>query len=327
MLGPGAVGQLLACHLKAPLLLFRQSSSLDKFQQHQHCLTLVEAPSSKSRIYGPFQAASNFKSLEKVTINTIFVTLKAFQVEKALRSLTTSTMLEPSSCTVVLMSNGIFKILEILESENILTRIPKLMVAANSHGCYLKDKFTCVYANNGGILDLGPNQNPNLNHKEWGKEWFNELMRNHPSLTKLQPAFYEANAMKQRLLVKIAVNAVINPLAALYERPNGELLNCADLALLEREIADILSLDYYEIKEAVEKVCWATSTNRNSMWMDFAHGRPTEWDFINGWLMEKAPSAPVLNDIKARLQHKYPKFREQEEVKHGNDRVLYNNQR
>lgn len=95
------------------------------------------------------------------------------------------------------------------------------------------------------------------------------------------------------LLHKLIVNAVINPLTAILQVPNGMLIKndfyFKVLTDLFAEISDILNLDDSESYfQKVIEVCRITADNRSSMLKDIECGRKTEVDAILGFLLKKA---------------------------------------
>ncbi|PJY98770.1 2-dehydropantoate 2-reductase [Bacillus vallismortis] len=97
-----------------------------------------------------------------------------------------------------------------------------------------------------------------------------------------------------RLLTgKLIVNACINPLTALLQVKNGELLTTpaylAFMKLVFQEASRILRLENEEEAwERVLAVCGQTKENRSSMLVDIIEGRQTEADAIIGYLLKEA---------------------------------------
>jgi len=95
---------------------------------------------------------------------------------------------------------------------------------------------------------------------------------------------------------KLAINAVINPLTALYDCRNGDLLDQgprqAHLARLACEIDAALPhwLEHWpgNTTQLAETVAQQTAGNTSSMRADWLAGRETEIDFINGYLVRCA---------------------------------------
>ena len=90
---------------------------------------------------------------------------------------------------------------------------------------------------------------------------------------------------------KLVVNAAINPLTALLQIPNGELLARSSARTLLGTIASEAAavamalghhLNYADPVAAAEAVARRTATNRSSMLQDILRGAPTEIDAICG---------------------------------------------
>lgn len=103
--------------------------------------------------------------------------------------------------------------------------------------------------------------------------------------------------IEQRLWQKLIVNAGINPFTALLDCPNGDILKhrfyqqhidalCAELhQLMTREGLNTPSPE--ALRETIEAVAKATALNTSSMRADVRRKRPTEIDFINGYIARR----------------------------------------
>ncbi|WP_428908750.1 2-dehydropantoate 2-reductase [Niallia sp. Krafla_26] len=108
---------------------------------------------------------------------------------------------------------------------------------------------------------------------------------------------------EQMLIQKLVVNAIINPLTAILQIKNGELIhNPYYFELVKRmftEIRESLNLQnddkYFK---HIMAVCEQTAQNDSSMLRDLKENRPTEIDAILGYILERAAekeiSTPVL---------------------------------
>lgn len=111
------------------------------------------------------------------------------------------------------------------------------------------------------------------------------------------------------LAEKLAINAVINPLTALFDCKNGELLNNAYILRLARELcretSQVLDLNGEKQWERVKKVAENTAENHSSMCTDLKENRKTEIEAIIGYLLENSENkhipftAFVYDSIKA----------------------------
>ncbi|GLX68248.1 ketopantoate reductase family protein [Paenibacillus glycanilyticus] len=105
-----------------------------------------------------------------------------------------------------------------------------------------------------------------------------------------------SNEMRDRIYQKLLVNAVINPLTAIFDTTNGELPKHPSRLKLMRSLYEesfaVLSADGMTLEEdgwrLVLQVCEATAANVSSMLSDVRAGRKTEIDWINGGLSELA---------------------------------------
>jgi 2-dehydropantoate 2-reductase len=97
----------------------------------------------------------------------------------------------------------------------------------------------------------------------------------------------------EMLINKLIVNGVINPLTAILQVKNGELINNLYyfhvLRNLYSEISSILNLDNLrEHLQQIIDICLNTADNRSSMLKDIEANRLTEVDAILGFILEEA---------------------------------------
>ncbi|NJP36456.1 2-dehydropantoate 2-reductase [Alkalicoccus luteus] len=121
----------------------------------------------------------------------------------------------------------------------------------------------------------------------------------------------EDQDIQKRIYKKLVMNAVINPLTVLYEKPNGWLLLSSEAKEEARQLcleaASIVGLEetiWEEVQELIER----TAANRSSMLADFEAGRPLEIEAINGALIALAAPGRA-----ARHQHIVHLVRKKEE--------------
>ncbi|CAM4144830.1 ketopantoate reductase family protein [Paenibacillus alkaliterrae] len=128
-----------------------------------------------------------------------------------------------------------------------------------------------------------------------------------------------SNDMENRIFNKLLINAVINPLTAMYDVTNGELPNHplreALMRALHTETEQVLraagmtlTIDGWQL---IIDVCKQTSGNVSSMLNDVRSGRATEIDAINGEIVRIADSnhlsAPLNKAITVLVQALYSK--------------------
>ena len=94
---------------------------------------------------------------------------------------------------------------------------------------------------------------------------------------------------------KLVINAAINPLTALLQVPNGELLSHPKarrmMGELARETAEVAEAEHVDLPfsnpvSAAEDVARKTATTLSSMFQDVRRGAPTEIDAICGAVMK-----------------------------------------
>lgn len=138
----------------------------------------------------------------------------------------------------------------------------------------------------------------------------------------ITPSIVPWRQFEDAALLKLAINAAINPLTALFRVPNGELAREAFRPLLNllieetsvvlRSLVDadgrplLPSSDFATeaLKATVMDVARRTASNRSSMLVDVEAGRPTEIDFISGHLVRLAASTGKAAPLNALLREK-----------------------
>ena len=111
---------------------------------------------------------------------------------------------------------------------------------------------------------------------------------------------------------KLAINAAINPLSAIWRVSNGELV-CQQstrklMATAAREVQAVarvrgINLPFEDVVKAVEGVATRTAQNRSSMLQDVLRGAPTEVDAINGEVIKAANKAGVPVPVNRILRY------------------------
>ncbi|MFG6118140.1 2-dehydropantoate 2-reductase [Thalassobacillus sp. B23F22_16] len=120
------------------------------------------------------------------------------------------------------------------------------------------------------------------------------------------------------LAKKLIINAVINPLTALLEIRNGQLLDNPYLTKLARQLCreacNVLALDENEEWANVERIARSTAKNYSSMYKDLSAGRITEINAITGYLLKKSPGQiPAHSFIYQAINAKQFEKRKEEE--------------
>jgi 2-dehydropantoate 2-reductase len=110
---------------------------------------------------------------------------------------------------------------------------------------------------------------------------------------------------------KLVINAAINPLTALLEVANGELLKRVSARILMGKLAEEvvqvakalgIKLCFADPVKAAEKVAERTAGNHSSMYQDIMRGAPTEIDAICGAVVSAGREAGVQTPANEILQ-------------------------
>ncbi|WP_114418475.1 ketopantoate reductase family protein [Marinospirillum perlucidum] len=160
-----------------------------------------------------------------------------------------------------------------------------LLAASVTEGAYLESPAAVMHAGKGKTL-LGHWSGPN---KKAAAAWVTRL-----TIAGLDAE--EAEPIRPVLWHKLAINAVINPVTAVYRVENGALAGRDFKPLVERLVKEVLAVfKRLGIPEPegglayrVEQVILATASNRSSMLQDVEAGRKTEIDYITGALLKAA---------------------------------------
>lgn len=209
----------------------------------------------------------------------ILLPVKAYAVVDAVQQLLP---LMAEDAQLVLSHNGMGTIEQVLQ---LLKPEQGLWFLSTSHGAFKPDDATLIHSGQGQSV-LGA-----LNQAAFAQQQKVEQAMQ----TALGPLEVIADIWPA-LWLKLAVNAVINPLTALHQCKNGELSNDkynAAIQLLIEEfvlVAKASGQDFSieTIQSRVAQVIRQTADNYSSMQQDFAKGRRSELDYISGFLIRQA---------------------------------------
>jgi len=102
--------------------------------------------------------------------------------------------------------------------------------------------------------------------------------------------------IKEKQWLKLAINCVINPLTAIDNIENGQLLQQKYSIIIDKLLAEIISVankediifSFDDLKNQVLDVAEKTAKNCSSMRSDILKKRKTEIDYINGYIANTA---------------------------------------
>ncbi len=214
----------------------------------------------------------------KTPIKHLIVATKAFDAKAALDNIQQHLC---ADAQVLLLQNGMGS------QQTISQTYQKYAVYAcsSTEGAYKSDNNTLVHAGM-GKNNIGPMTQPAsfarlqlwlpTKHFSWHQD--------------IEPVLWK----------KLIINSVINPLTVIYQCKNGELIKqdhiqahmhaiCSELDQLLTTLPFNISPSYSLAKE----ICQLTANNFSSMYQDWQHNRPTEINFITGFIVKSCQNNSI----------------------------------
>lgn len=283
ILGAGAIGLLWAAKLQRQSipckLITRANNTSGDTSQHQiSVLNLDQSLESFPMQVIPVDKIGKTSTSASVTreIQYLLLTTKAYQSLNAIESVALHLA---EDATIVLLQNGMG------QHQSIMQRLPNshVLAATTTEGALLREPFAVQHTGHGKTVigSFGDTQPLSTFARRSlqciGMVWVDDIER--------------------LLWQKLVINAVINPLTAIYQCRNGELITCdqykAHAQQLSAEIDHLLqslNLTLFDTPTftQVALVAQATAINYSSMYQDIAHARKTELPNITGFILQQA---------------------------------------
>ncbi|CRK80591.1 2-dehydropantoate 2-reductase [Neobacillus massiliamazoniensis] len=294
IIGAGAIGLLYASYLYnyfSVTIYTRTIEQADEINKHG----LILQKESKQRIsFVKSMPISKWNGTEDVTI----IAVKQYQLNAVVDKIK-QLMIVPKNLLFLQNGMGHLKLLEKIPAENIF-------VGSVEHGA-MKVNMNTVCHNGEGVTKVAVFKgDPTALHVLATALPSDFLMNEHDD-------FYEM------LLHKLIINAIINPLTAILQVENGQLLENPYYYKAARnlfaEVAAIVNLKHAEQHfEQICHICRQTAANRSSMLKDVEANRKTEIDAILGFLLEEATKngkkAPLIETLYDLVKGKENGWRE-----------------
>lgn len=243
-------------------------------------------------------------ALDRITRKpeVLMVTTKAGDTLAALEA--TLPRMEPS-IPVVLFQNGLGS------QQAVAERWPDrpIMAASTTEGANRPDIDTTVHAGQ-------------------GETWIGALTNSAsslvgPTVSRLETSgltIHEEPNILNRLWGKLIINAGINPYTAILDCANGDILNAPlfrdTIRQLCLELAEVMHHEGLpprspeDMLSQIEAVARKTAKNTSSMCSDARRGKPTEIDYINGYIVRRACAhnlpAPVNQMLTEQVKRRTP---------------------
>ncbi|WP_322406123.1 2-dehydropantoate 2-reductase [Idiomarina sp. PL1-037] len=286
VLGPGAIGGLIAGalleHGQSVSLLPRKSEPREINWQVTH--KQFKADYSAPVITQPLAE------------NTVFViAVKAFDLIEALQGITTL--------------QGFNKTMPVVISHNGLVELPEPLKELNLHP---------LVTTHGAVISRNENGKRRIEHRGAGRSWLEVGPQGRVQPTNFAPGLILQQAfspltleddLSQRRWLKFVINCVINPLTAVHQCANGELLKKnwqAQVYSLVTEAVAVansqnVSLTTEGCYKEVLLVAKETALNHSSMLQDVKQQRRTEIQQLTGYLISAGKKAGVATPTHQQL--------------------------
>jgi 2-dehydropantoate 2-reductase len=285
IIGAGAVGHLWACFLK------RNGCDVSIYTRTPRESQRVNVNSPT----GDFSCDIDYLTLEQWKEAAVtLVCIKAFQLTELCQILA---KYKASESPIILIMNG----MGLVEIASRALPNTAILQASFVQGALLNgtlNGITLTHTGNGttyigDVLGLDVDLRLEGNNKI------------HSIITYLDhalPTVHWNNEHQQTMMLKLFINAIINPVTALKNINNGEIIVDGKLdklaqALLQELsplISELLpSYTYKEVQQKIINVAESTANNRSSMLRDVEKGKQTEIDFINGHIIKLAEERSI----------------------------------
>lgn len=206
----------------------------------------------------------------------IILCVKSYQVITAIESIASAIK---ETCLVALAHNGMGTLTDVVR---LLPDKQRILTILTTHGCLRTSPLHITHTG--------------LGHSDIGLLTGVMTKSEKNALTLLLNQAMETFSFEQNILnkqwLKLAINCVINPITTLNNIENGQV-NLAKFTKIKAnlitevvEIAKAEGINFtdVELTNTIQNVAQATAKNSSSMRCDILAKRPTEIDYINGYI-------------------------------------------
>ena len=252
------------------------------------------------------------------TIHNLIVSTKAFNTVDGLKRVAHRLT---SKSSVLFLQNGMGIIEEV--NERVFPepeKRPQYLQGVISHGVKQIKPFSLNYSGQGttalailprNIEEIKPDFEPSALY----------LLRTMTRTPVLAAVGFPPTDLLQLQIEKLAANAIINPLTALLNCSNGDLLHrpsisrvirllLAELSLVIKSLPELqgvpnvkMRFDIRRLEHIVIDIAGKTAANKSSMLQDFSGGKRTEIDYITGYLVRRGEEVGIQCILNYMLQH------------------------
>ncbi|KAL8772041.1 MAG: hypothetical protein Q9209_002707 [Squamulea sp. 1 TL-2023] len=277
----------------------------------------TEEPSSADDV--PLLLSNSSSSTEAEVIHNLIVSVKAYNTVDALKRV--AHRLRPES-SILFMQNG----MGIIEEVNELVfpdpaQRPQYMLGVISHGVHSSKKpFSFIHAGAGTVaLAIIPRNTKEIKPIFVPSSTY--MLRTLTRSPALSAVGFSPTDLLQLQVEKLAVNAIINPLTALFDCPNGDLLHrpsisrvirllLAEISLVIKSLPELqgvpnvnMRFDIRRLEGQVIGIAAKTASNRSSTLQDISRGKPTEIEYITGYLVRRGEDVGIQCVMNYMIKH------------------------
>jgi 2-dehydropantoate 2-reductase len=302
IIGNGALGLLFASFFAAKKIKVQiiTKKELSASEINKYGIFITDLSGKVINYKDNLYATTDYNRLQPSDISIILTKAYSTQeaVEKNLKFL-------KATKTIITLQNGLGNV-EILDrylSEN------NIIAGTTSLGATAIDFNKTKYCGK-GIVDIASFKN--IKSDESVLRELSELFEKSDIICNIHKNW------KTVVWSKLYVNAIINPITALYKVKNGGILENPELTKLAKQISDeilnILKAEQIEIQlehpfERILKICKITSSNHSSMLQDILNHKQTEIEQITGEIIRIANKSGIETPINRMMYEKLKLFR------------------
>ncbi|KAI5806900.1 ketopantoate reductase PanE/ApbA C terminal-domain-containing protein [Geopyxis carbonaria] len=310
VLGAGNIGSLVAFSLRSIerpptiTLLLRSHDAVEGFMSKGASINLLDGQANTSRSGFLAESSDGNTNEYQTQIKNLIVTTKTYQTTSALN------MIKHRLCkdsTILFLQNGMGVTEEVATNvfPDVLKR-PRFLHGIITHGINSSERYSIRLAGKGTVM-----------------------IENTPDSTQLGEMLQQCSLLSTSILTptnlliaqleKLAINAGINPLTAIHNCRNGELLENLETSDMMRQISAEVSSVFTRMKETelvpnreylfspdmlfekIQQIARMTGNNKSSMLQDALKGQPTEIDYINGFVVRKGRELGIELPVNSSL--------------------------
>ncbi len=286
VVGAGSIGLLITYYLAQkgvdPLLITRREGQAQ--QVNQYGIHMIDHNGEKDVVY--VQAAPIDKVIAHEQVDIVLLAVKSYQLKDVLEEVR-----KLHAHSLVFLQNGMGHV-DVFEQLD----VGDIAVAVIEHGAFRQNDYTVVHTG------VGQMRWSYVRNASTCVEQLATI-----AAAKHFPVKKEGN-WRIMLETKLIVNTCINPLTAIFNVKNGELIKNRHYtammrAVFEETVSILGKTECDTLWELVSSVCKKTAENRSSMLVDIEKRHETEIESILGYLLKKGKEERKKTELLHFLYH------------------------